>query len=101
MHNRPMRPRGANGECGIAPAPDHPKPPKTCAPHQDTGRLGTRAIVAPVVWEMMVSQTRAHLTFLWRLRLPIGRVCDAVLADRAPTSLSFPFLSSPPPRLFF
>ncbi|KAJ5936987.1 hypothetical protein N7466_003437 [Penicillium verhagenii] len=71
-----MRPRGANGESGIARAPDQAKAaqkPKTCAPHQDTGRLGTRAIVAPVVWEMMVSQTRAHFTFPERLRLPIGR----------------------------
>ncbi|KAJ5281951.1 hypothetical protein N7478_007323 [Penicillium angulare] len=71
-----MRGRGANGECGIAPVPcqqqvsyrtatGHSKPPEAarsrptiCAPHwdtpeQDTGRQGTRAIVAPVAWEMM------------------------------------------------
>lgn len=42
MHNRPTR-RGANGECSLAQREaDH-----LGVPHRDTGRLGTRAIVAP------------------------------------------------------
>ncbi|KAJ6088277.1 hypothetical protein N7486_009538 [Penicillium sp. IBT 16267x] len=55
-----MRPRGANGECGIAPAPDHPKPPKAQnlrappghgapgnARHCRSGRLGNDGVSDP------------------------------------------------------
>ena len=47
MHNRPTRP--------TRPAPIGERLRQAgirTAPHRHTGRLGTRAIVAPVAWEM-------------------------------------------------
>lgn len=69
MHNRPTRAAAASSGRQVNSPPSH------------TGRLGTRAIVAPVAWEMMdVSDPRTP-TCVWRFRLPIGGPRDAVFAD--------------------
>ncbi|KAJ5112095.1 hypothetical protein N7532_000140 [Penicillium argentinense] len=65
--------------------------PQLGSPPGHTGRLGTRAIVAPVAWEMMDVSDPRTTTATRRFRLPIGGPRDAVLADRAltlPLSLS-------------
>lgn len=74
MHNRPMRPRGANGECPAASAPPGHGAPGN-ARHRRFGRLGNDECLRPA----HPSPTPP------RFCLPIGGCRDAVLADRAPT----------------